>query len=181
MSQTPSVPYPLNPNLSCVERVRVLFREIIKRRLISTARVRPEQYDEIQEWIIDTQFNTLPVMMLNKDTLTSVWSEIAPKSAVREFLFGLCFEVRQRCFEDETDYRAYLETITQSVVQFDDELSVIGDDYLDAVGNAKGVGDLLAGNAWVIPILLLEQLEPEEIGLTIAQSTRDTQKEAQSS
>lgn len=179
MSQTPSVPYPLNPNLSCVERVRVLFREIIKRRLISTARVRPDQYEDIQEWIIDTQFNTLPVMMLNKETLASVWNDIAPKAPVREFLFGLCFEVRQRCFEDETDYRAYLETITQSVVQFDDQLSVIGDDYLDAVGSAKEVGELLAGNAWVIPILLLEQLEPDEIGLAIAQSTKDSQKEAQ--
>lgn len=179
MNQTPSVPYPLNPNLSCVERVRVLFREIIKRRLISTARVRPDDYDTIRDWVIDTQFNTLPVMMLNTETLKSVWAEIKGSPPVREFLLGLCFEVRQRCFEDETDYSAYLETISQSVSQFNDQLSVIDEADLDEMGDSKSILSLLAGNAWVIPILLLEQFEPDELGMSIAQSTKDTQKEGQ--
>ena len=177
MSQTPSVPYPLNPNLSCVERVRVLFREIFKRRLISAARVRPESFDDINEWIIDTQFNTMPLLTLHKANLTAVWAGIKDKAPVREFLFGLCFEMRQRCFEDDTDYRAYIEAVAQSVSQFDDELSVIDETYLNEIGNLKEVQDLLSGNSWVLPVLLLEQFEPEELGMTIAQSTKDSASE----
>lgn len=177
MSQTPSVPYPLNPNLSCVERVRVLFREIFKRRLISSARVRPQSFDEINEWVIDTQFNTLPLLTLNKANLTAVWTDIKDKAPVREFLFGLCFEMRQRCFEDDTDYRAYIETIAQSVAQFDDELSVIDATYLDEIGSLKDVQDLLSGNSWVLPVLLLEQFEPDELGVTIANSTKESASE----
>lgn len=170
-------PFPLNPNLSCVERVRTLFREIIRRRLITAARIRPADFMTISNWIIDIQCNTLPIALINTTVLKEEWGKIDASPAVREFLFGLCFEMRMRCFEEKEDWESYLNSISQSVSQFNDQLSVIPVERLNEIGDDKKVQELLAGNAWVLPVILLEQLEPGEIGVDLAMTVMESANE----
>lgn len=172
-----TAPYPLNPNLSCVERVRTLFREIIKRRLIATASIRPGEFQQINDWIIEVQYNTMPIALFSEAALKDIWSAIDRSVAIREFIFGLCFEVRMRCFENKEDYDEYLRTIAQSVSQFNDQLSVIPTDRLNAIGDEATILELLSGNAWTIPIILLEQMDVNEIGINIALSAMETANE----
>lgn len=172
-----TAPYPLNPNLSCVERVRTVFREILKRRLVTAARIRPADFPAIHEWLTDVQYNTLPIALINGEVLKDEWNKIENNAAVREFLFGLCFEMRQRCFEEKEDFDAYLVTIAQSVTQFNDQLSAIPVERLTRIGEEKVVQDLLAGNTWVLPIILLEQLEGSEFGIDFALSEMESARE----
>lgn len=169
-----TAPYPLNPNLSCVERVRTVFREIIKRRLVSSARIRPGEFNAINEWVIDVQYNTLPIALINEQVLKAEWAKIENNPPVREFLFGLCFEMRQRCFEEKEDFDAYINTIAQSITQFNDQLSAIPVERLNTIGDEKNVQTHLAGNTWVLPIILLEQMEGAEIGIEIAMAAMET-------
>lgn len=170
----PVIPYPLNPNLSCVERVRTLFREITKRRLISSARIRPGGYMAIHEWVMDMQTNTLPMGLLNEVALRDLWDQINQSTDVREFLFGLAFETRMRCFEEQEDFDAYVSAISSSVTQFNDQLSVIPVELLSEVGDLNKVKELLMGNTWVLPVILLEQMEPHELGVELALSEMET-------
>lgn len=172
-----TAPYPLNPNLSCVERVRTVFREIIKRRLVTAARIRPGDFNAINEWLIDVQYNTLPIALINESVLKAEWGKIENNAPVREFLFGLCFEMRQRCFEEKEDFDGYLNTIALSVTQFNDQLSAIPVERLVAIGEEKAVQERLAGNTWVLPIILLEQMENSEIGIDFALTEMESARE----
>jgi hypothetical protein len=171
---TASTPYQLNPNLSCVDRVRRLFSEIVRRRLLTLARQRPAASKTVNEWVADIQINTLPCFMIHTDTLRTIWATINRDDAIRDFIFGLCFEVRQRCFESDEDYQSYIELVAQSITQFNDELSTIDEDTLKNVGLSSKVKDLLGGNSWAIPILLFEQFTAAELGLDIAIVEQET-------
>lgn len=175
-----AAPYPLNPNLSCVERVRRLFCEIVKRRLILLARQRPKDSEIVNAWVIDKQFNTLPCFLFNDDALRSEWHTVQSNEAIRDFVFGLVFEIRQRCFDTPEDYTSYLTVLAESATQFNDELSVIDNETLKLLSTTVAVTKLLGGNPWIIPIVLFEQLTASEIGIDIAIAEQETTLNGQS-
>lgn len=173
MSQQ-TTPYPLNPNLSCVERVRRLFVEINKRRLIDTARVRPADARLIMDWIHDIRNNFLPCFALTDDSLKESWAVIKKTQGLQDFVLGLCYEMRIRCFEDPTDFDAFIEVISVAITQFNDELSVIEDSLFEDLNDTKGINEKLAGNIWVLPLILYEQLSVDDLALPIVDAEIET-------
>jgi len=169
-----TTPYPLNPNLSCVERVRRLFVEINKRRLIDTARVRPQEARIIMDWIQDIRINFLPCFALTDEALKESWAAIKSKPGLQDFVLGLCYEMRIRCFEDPADFDSFLDVISLAITQFNDELSVIDDSLFDDLGSSKSINEKLAGNIWILPHILYEQLSSDELGLGVVDAEIET-------
>ena len=74
-----------------------------------------------------------------------------------------------------------LNTLNVKQTQFNDQLSAIPVERLNNIGEEKNVLSLLSANTWVLPIIILEQMEGSEIGIEIAMAAMETANERSAS
>lgn len=172
------LPLALNPTLSCVNRIRRLFIEIVIRRFSVLSKVRKAEADVVARWAIETHINTIPVMALGPEAIKSVWADITVNEGIRSFVMSVTYELRVRGF-DVKDFDDYVDNVACGVSQFNDELSLLEDDLQTAIPAHDSLVSELSGNPWMLVVLLFEQIDPYvELGLDkylIARSGEDGQ------
>lgn len=151
------------PNISTMERVRVLYSEIVLRRLADLSLVADEEprqeYLSLCRFLFDSHFNVYPHNFVTETNLTTEWNRLTAMEHVKHFIYSVMIELRQRAFDSQNDYDEFLDLVTASIVQFNDKASLIPATEQENLPLSSVTRELIGGNSWAIFYLLLEQTD----------------------
>lgn len=162
-----TTPMALTPTLNCVERVRSLFVEILKRRLDQMHQLRPDECRRVATWLWDCHCNTNPVFILSEGILAEIWDSLnRPENrGIRDFVMNTAYELRCRSFDNSEDWTTYISQLADGISQFNDQESVIDPEIQQDIPVHSKAKAKLAGNSWAVIILQLEQLDAATLPL----------------
>lgn len=142
-----------------VERLRRLSFEIAwrKMRLIDTT-----IDTEIFQFVSSLCHELEEYQWLYPTTPTNLWARAIESNVVRKFVTGLFTEFRLRGLGEDSQWDVLLDHFATAYSQLNDHKSAIGADIRKYIPLGDHARETLAGNPWMMPLILISTYTPEQ-------------------